>query len=201
MSISPVIVIVSGLPRSGTSMMMHMLKAGGLPILTDGIRKPDEDNPLGYYEMERVKQLGTDGAWLGAAEGKAIKVVSPLLEHLPSTHTFKVIFMERPLVEILASQTVMLRRKGLLKDTGPSEVEMRNHFEAHLTRVKAWLSEAKHISIRYQNYHNMLTATSTQAQEIAGFLCRPLDIEAMAGVVRPEFYRQRATELRSLLKC
>jgi hypothetical protein len=175
-------------------MMMQMLKAGGVPILTDGIRAPDEDNPFGYHEMECVKRLGADGAWIVRAEGKAIKVVSPLLAHLPITHAFKVIFMERPLVEVLASQAVMLKRRGLLKDASPSEAEMHGHLEAHLRKIKVWLSGTEHISVRYQNYHDMLTHTAAQAREIAEFLSLPLDIEAMASAVHPELYRQRRAE-------
>ncbi len=193
-----VIVVVSGIPRSGTSMMMQMMKAGGMSILTDSIRDADEDNPLGYHEMERVKHLGAgNDAWIGAAEGKAIKVVSPLLKHLSASHAFKVVFMERPLVEILASQAVMLKRRGLLKDAIPSDENMRVHLEAHLRMIKAWLSGAKHITVRYQNYHDMLTDTSTQAQAIASFLDLPLDVEAMVLAVRPELYRQRGAAVKS----
>lgn len=191
------IIVVSGLPRSGTSMMMQMLKAGGVSILTDGIRAPDEDNPFGYHEMDCVKHLGADDAWIGQAEGKAIKVVSPLLTHLPVTHVFKVIFMERPLVEILASQTVMLKRRGLMKDSGPPEAEMQGHLEAHLRKIKVWLAGAEHITVRYQSYHDMLASTANQAREIAGFLSLPLDIEAMVNAVHPELYRQRRVSMEA----
>ena len=107
------IVVVSGLPRSGTSMMMQMLEAGGMDVLTDGRRTADEDNLKGYYEYEKVKALKTDNSWLPRAGGKAVKIISELLRHLPGTHTYRVIFMRRAMEEILASQDRMLIRRGV----------------------------------------------------------------------------------------
>src|SRR5687768_1736541 len=107
-----VITVVSGLPRSGTSMMMKMLEAGGLEPVVDHVRKPDEDNPKGYYEFERVKALENDREWLPEAKGKFVKVISMLLRHLPADHRFKVIFMQRNMPEVLASQKKMLVRRG-----------------------------------------------------------------------------------------
>jgi hypothetical protein len=119
------IVVVSGLPRSGTSMMMQMLEAGGLPILTDGERVADADNPRGYYEYAPAKRLMTDRTWLPAADGKAVKIVAQLLPYLPpAPHRFRVIFMKRDLGEVLASQQVMLAN---LNKTG-----------ARLPRDKRW---------------------------------------------------------------
>jgi hypothetical protein len=111
--VAQTVVVVSGLPRSGTSLMMQMLEAGGITVLTDGIREPDEDNPRGYYEFERVKALPKgDYEWLESARGKAVKVVSALLEYLPPEYNYKVIFMHRRMEEILASQRKMLIRRG-----------------------------------------------------------------------------------------
>ena len=108
------IVVVSGLPRSGTSMAMKMLAAGGMPILTDGIRQADESNPRGYYELETVKELHTqqDTAWLADAKGKAVKVVSFLLTWLPEGYNYRVVFMQRDLREVIASETTMLLKRG-----------------------------------------------------------------------------------------
>ena len=106
------IIVVSGLPRSGTSMMMQMLEAGGLPIVTDHIRKADEDNPRGYYELEKVKKIKEDPSWLADCHGKAFKMVSALLYFLPKSRKFKVIFMKRNIEEMLASQRLMLMRLG-----------------------------------------------------------------------------------------
>ena len=107
------IVVVSGLPRSGTSMMMKMLEAGGIPPVTDELRTADDDNPKGYYEFERVKQMDKgDTAWVADAQGKVVKVISALLKHLPSSHNYQVIFLRRHMSEILASQRKMLIRRG-----------------------------------------------------------------------------------------
>jgi hypothetical protein len=109
----PIITIVSGLPRSGTSMMMKMIEAGGIPPLTDAIRAADEDNPKGYYEFERVKQMDKgDVAWVADAPGKSVKVISALLKHLPPGYDYRVIFVQRNMAEILASQRKMLTHRG-----------------------------------------------------------------------------------------
>ena len=110
---SKTVIIVSGLPRSGTSMMMKMLEAGGLKILTDNLREADANNPKGYYEFERVKQM-KDGnlAWLPDAVGKVVKIVTGLIIYLPSDYKYKIIFMKRDLNEVLSSQKKMLGRLG-----------------------------------------------------------------------------------------
>ena len=107
------ITVVSGLPRSGTSMMMKMLEAGGILPIIDNIRTADEDNPKGYYEFERVKAIDKgDTEWVADAQGKSVKVISALLKHLPSDHQYRVIFIRRHMDEILASQRKMLLRRG-----------------------------------------------------------------------------------------
>jgi hypothetical protein len=106
------ITIVSGLPRSGTSLMMQMLAAGGMPVLSDGERRADTDNPRGCLEWERIKQLPKDPACIAEAEGKVVKVISQLLLSLPPGHDYRIVFMQRPLPEILKSQDEMLRRRG-----------------------------------------------------------------------------------------
>src|SRR6185369_5935200 len=111
------VIIVSGLPRSGTSMMMSMLVAGGIKAMTDSIRTADEDNPKGYFELEKVKELEKDHLWLSDAAGKAIKIISALLKHLPREYPYKTIFMRREMKEILASQRQMLIRRGEATDT------------------------------------------------------------------------------------
>ena len=118
------VVVVSGLPRSGTSLMMQMLEAGGVPILTDGERACDADNPKGYYEYEPVKALQNgDSDWLDKAEGKAVKVISFLLRHLPQKHRYRVVFMNRNLDEVLASQEKMPVTRGQQKHTGYAEMK------------------------------------------------------------------------------
>src|SRR3569833_79554 len=106
------ITVVSGLPRSGTSMMMQMLAAGGMPMLTDGVRGPDPDNPRGYFAFGPVKRTPQDARWLAGAPGKAVKVVHSLLPALPGGYEYRVLFMLRDMHEVLASQDTMLRRLG-----------------------------------------------------------------------------------------
>src|SRR5713101_3371282 len=113
------IIIVSGLPRSGTSLMMQMLENGGVEIVTDNIRAADTDNPRGYYEFEKVKKIKQDASWLPATRGKAFKMVSQLLYDLPTSEQYRIIFMERDLEEVLLSQEKMLQRLG--RNAAPRE--------------------------------------------------------------------------------
>ncbi len=131
------IIIVSGLPRSGTSLMMQMLEAAGLSILSDNERRADDDNPRGYYELEKVKALNRDNSWIDEAEGKVVKAISLLLYDLPADRQYKIVFMTRRMEEILASQSAMLQRRG--EAEGPSDDRMRNYFEKHLADLTPWL--------------------------------------------------------------
>ena len=106
------IIVVSGLPRSGTSLMMQMLAAGGVEVVTDHVRTADTDNPRGYYEFELVKKIKQDASWLPEARGKAVKMVSQLLYDLPAGEKYRIIFLERDLDEVLVSQEKMLERLG-----------------------------------------------------------------------------------------
>jgi hypothetical protein len=184
------VIVVSGLPRSGTSMMMKMLQAGGMQVLTDNIRRADEDNPEGYYELERVKQIEHDKAWLDAARGKAVKMISALLKHLPSTHHYKVIFMSREMGEILASQKQMLIRRG--EPTGAvSDEKMAAIFQRHLAKVQAWLAQQPNIEVIHVRYDETIREPLLQAERVNALLGNCLDVEEMARVVDPELYRQR----------
>jgi len=133
------ITIVSGLPRSGTSLMMQMLNAGGLPVLSDGERQADTDNPKGYLEWERIKQLPKDPSLIAEAEGKVVKVISQLLLSLPSDHEYRVVFMQRPLPEVLKPQEEMLRRRGNA-DSSTSTSAIEEVFQRHLIEVNKWLA-------------------------------------------------------------
>ncbi|MFQ5457374.1 MAG: sulfotransferase domain-containing protein [Myxococcota bacterium] len=185
------IVVVSGLPRSGTSMMMKMLEAGGVPILTDGERAPDEDNPRGYYEFERVKKLKEDKAWLPEARGKAVKVISRLLLELPEDHAYRVVFVRRNMDEILDSQRRMMRRRGTLKEEEPSPEKMRDLLLRHLDHVFAWLDQRPHLKYVSVNYNEMLADPSDAIAKVDALLGGNLDTQAMAGVVDQALYRQR----------
>jgi hypothetical protein len=185
------IIVVSGLPRSGTSMMMKMLAAGGVPLLVDAVRQADDDNPEGYFEFERVKQLDKgDTAWLLEAEGKAVKVISALLRHLPSTYTYRIIFVERDLREILASQRKMLTHRGA-PDTGAGDDLMAAAFEKHLRQVKGWLAEQPHMAVLYVHFRAILEDSQPQASAVAAFLGQPLDVPSMSRAVKTQLYRNR----------
>ena len=156
------ITIVSGLPRSGTSMMMKMLEAGGMPVLTDHIRTADEDNPRGYYEFERVKQIEHDPSWLQDAQGKVVKMISALLKHLPSNYTYKVIFMRRNMEEILASQKQMLIRRGESTDA-VSDEKLAELFRHHMERIITWIDEQPNFDIIYTSYNEILESPTSRS--------------------------------------
>lgn len=184
------ITVVSGLPRSGTSLMMQMLAAGGLEIFTDRQRAADDDNPRGYFEVEKARQLKQDAAWLEQAEGRALKVISALLKDLPPERSYKVIFMNRRLEEILASQREMLRRRGVA-DTGPGDDVMQTHFMRHLEQVKAWMKTASWIQALECDYNGLLADPRAELEPVVRFLGLPLDLERMTSAIDPRLYHQR----------
>jgi len=184
------VTIVSGLPRSGTSMMMRMLEAGGIQVLADNIRAADEDNPKGYYEFERVKRIEHDQSWLEDARGKAVKMISALLKHLPQGYTYKVIFMRRKMDEILDSQRQMLIRRGGSTDAAGDE-KMAELFRQHLKQVEAWTDGQPNIEAIYVGYNEILESPVEQAKRINQFLGNTLNVENMVGVVDQMLYRQR----------
>jgi hypothetical protein len=185
------VIVVSGLPRSGTSMMMKMLAEGGVQVLTDEIRNADEDNPNGYYEFEPVKQLA-DGqfTWLASANGKVVKIISALLEYLPGDHHYKVIFMERAIQEILASQQKMLSRRN--EKSATDDADMQKQFEQHLAASKYWLARQSNIEVMYVEYNKMIANPDEYCSQIAEFLGIPLDVEKMRSVPNERLYRNRA---------
>ena len=184
------IVIVSGLPRSGTSLMMQMLQAGGMSLLIDSQRPADADNPNGYWEYEPVKHLQHDNTWMPQAEGKAVKVVSALLQYLPPHHTYKIIFMHRPMQEVLASQAVMLQRRGAPGSTADDQT-LAAIFGQHLERTERWLALKKHMTVLTVDYHGTLAEPAGTATRVAHFIALPLAVEAMARAVDPHLHRQR----------
>lgn len=191
--ISETIMVVSGLPRSGTSMMMKMLEAGGIQAVTDNIRQADDDNPKGYYELEKVKELdkSDESSWMKEAQGKAIKVISQLLKSLPSNYTYKVLFMQRKMDEILASQKQMLIRRGQPTDR-ISDEEMAQLFDKHLQQVQEWLRTQPNFDVMYVPYNEVLVAPDKFITDINRFLGGTLNTAAMKGVVDKSLHRQRA---------
>ena len=187
------VTVVAGLPRSGTSMMMRMLEAGGLPVLADNVRAADEDNPEGYYEYERVKQIEEDQAWLGQARGRVVKMVSALLVHLPPAYHYKVVFMRREMAEILASQCKMLDHLGESRGE-VGDAAMARLFAQHLAQVTDWLETQPNVDLLYVGYNDVLADPETQAERVSHFFGGELDVAAMVDVVDPELYRNRLAD-------
>jgi len=184
------VTIVTGLPRSGTSMMMKMLESGGMPVLVDHIRTADEDNPKGYYEFERVKQIETDQAWLADAGGKAVKMVAALLKHLPTNYRYRIVFMQRNISEVLASQREMLRRRGEPADD-LSDEKMAGMFAKHVEKIQAWLAQQHNMDVLYVHYGDVIAHAAEQARRINEFLGGTLDVARMQETVDAQLYRQR----------
>ena len=185
-----VITVVSGLPRSGTSMMMSMLEAGGIPVLTDNLRKADEDNLKGYFEYEQVKLIEEDQSWLPQAEGKVVKLISALLKHLPPDYHYKIIFMRRKIEEILASQKRMLERRGEPSDTVPDDL-MAQLFENHIQEVQTWMDSHPSIDYIEVDYNKALENPEEEIKRVTEFLGCDLDVSEMMKIIEPRLYRQR----------
>ena len=186
------VVIVSGLPRSGTSLMMKMLEAGGIPPLTDGERAADEDNPKGYYEYERVKKLREgDIFWLPDAKGRAVKVIGALLPYLPAEFDFDVIFMRRAMPEILASQRKMLENRG--EDTDKvSDEEMTKEFQTHIDEIHHWMKKQPNVRYLEVDYNQLMGKADSELNRIVNFLGNQVDKLEMQKVIDPSLYRQRS---------
>jgi hypothetical protein len=190
---SDFITVVSGLPRSGTSMMMRMLEAGGLPVVVDDVRERDIDNPNGYYELEAVKQIRDDPSWLASARGAVVKIIYLLLRDLPSDYEYRVVFMRRDLREVMASQAAMMVRRGTVSASPARPEEMIPLFEAHLREVDEWLREHENFSVLNVRYDDVVREPLAAAGRLDDFLGGGLDLRKMAAAVDPALYRQRAT--------
>jgi hypothetical protein len=182
--------IVSGLPRSGTSLMMRMLEAGGIPALTDRLRAADPDNPRGYYEFEPVKRTKHDASWLAGARGRAAKMVHLLLYDLPPAGgPYRIIFMRRRLTEVIASQTAMLQRTGKQGSSLPAE-RLMQIYDEQVRKVLAWLRSQPAFRVLEVDYNALLAAPEPGLAAIAEFLDLP-DTTPMRAVIEPSLYRQR----------
>lgn len=176
-------------------MMMSALKMGGMEIITDRIRSADPNNPKGYYEFERVKKLPKgDVEWLESAQGKAVKIISALLRYLPQFHKYRVIFMERDIVEILASQERMLERSGKINESLIRNDALKESFNGHLVEMKTWLKEQNWIDTHYVSYNEILQNPGVEFTKISKFLDERVDPEAMVEVVDPKLYREQNLE-------
>ena len=184
------ITIVSGLPRSGTSLMMQMLVAGGMTPLADGERVADADNPKGYLEWERIKTLPKDPGCIAEAEDKVVKVISKLLLALPAGHEYRIVFMQRPLSEVLASQDQMLKRRGAYK-AGADAAIISAAFEKHLREVYGWMEGKSYVKTLRIPYHDVLEKPREIVQQLAQFLEIDFDIKAMTQQIDESLYRNR----------
>lgn len=184
-----IVTIVTGLPRSGTSMMMQMLAAGGMPLLCDGLRQPDRNNPRGYFEFESAKRLQSDSSWLSAARGKAVKVVAQLLPNLPKGN-YRLVFMDRDLDEVVHSQREMLRRSGAAEPT-MSDDQLKNIFARQILMLAKILKRSR-VPVLRVLHRQCVEEPATVAGELNRFLGGKLDATAMARAVEPNLYRQRS---------
>lgn len=190
---SSVIVVVSGLPRSGTSMMMAMLQTGGLPLLADQTRPADEDNPRGYFEDGRVINLARDASWLPEARGRAVKIVCNLLEYLKPGLEYRVVFMERDVAEVVRSQRAMLDHRHLA-GAGQTENELARLLTIMVDQAERMLTE-RAIPTLQVSHRQCLQSPGLIAARVNAFLGGYLNESAMVSVVEPKLYRQRATSL------
>ncbi|MBK9128286.1 MAG: sulfotransferase domain-containing protein [Phycisphaerales bacterium] len=185
-----IVTIVSGLPRSGTSMMMRMIDAGGIPALTDNVRTADQDNPRGYYEYEPVKRTKEDPSWVDAARGRVVKMVYRLLYDLPARYTYRVVFMRRNLMEVVASQDVMLTRRGREGGELPPD-KLVALFTQQLDEFDRWVRAQPNFGLLYVDYNEVVRDPGPAVARLNEFLGGALDTAAMRAVVEPELYRQR----------
>jgi tetratricopeptide (TPR) repeat protein len=191
--IKGVITVVSGLPRSGTSMMMQMLKNGGLEILTDTVRGADSNNPKGYWEYEKVKKMMTDTSWLEEANGKVVKIIAPLLPYLPAKYDYKIIFMQRDMAELLRSQQIMLGKKSEVeKNAFP--IVLSEAFKKQLEQARAWIGRSPNVSILNVDYAAAVENPAETAENVTEFLGEDLNIEEMVESVDESLYRNKFIE-------
>ena len=189
-----IINVVSGLPRSGSSMLMSMLVEGGIEPLCDNIREPDEDNPRGYYEYERVKKLPEDTGWLKDARGKVVKVLAELILRLPQNYSYRIVFIQRDLDEMIASQRKMLIRRGKDPNKIP-EQELRYLFNKSLKIIKNWLNKQPDMEVFYIRYNDILRNPMENIKKLNRFFGGTLDEQKMIAVVDERLYRNRAVDL------
>lgn len=193
-------VLVSGLPRSGTALMMEMLSAGGWPIMVDRERAPDSDSPEGHYEWEGIKQLRQRPEVIREAEGKVLRVVSTLLPLLPNRHRYRVLFMQRPIEQVVDSQFRMIaRRKGRSEDPANTPAEERQAMIKRLRAHAEWSVEHLRVAPNFEmfevDYPALIAKPDDWVARIAAFAGRPdtpvAILEQMKSAVKPEMFHNR----------
>ncbi|KAA3617743.1 MAG: sulfotransferase family protein [Calditrichaeota bacterium] len=187
------ITIVSGLPRSGTSMMMKVLQKGGMTLVYDDLRVADNDNPNGYFEYAKVKNLKEDNSWLFDAQGQAIKILFNFLYFLPQKYKFKIIFMQRNMQEILASQNKMLLRSG--KSIGQDNRQFEILFNSEIIKCKDWLKNQKNIDTINVSYNQIMETPFPICQSINNFLEKSLNLDGMVNAIDKSLYRNKSDKL------
>ncbi len=187
------IIVVTGLPRSGTSMMMRMLEAGGVPILSDGERRADVDNPRGYFEFERIKNLEkeTDKSYLRDGRGKAVKAISFLIKELPDDNDYRVIFMRRDLDEVLVSQEKMIARLDQ-GDTSAEQEAMKEAYRNDIVRARLHCKKRPNFELIEIHYRAAIEDAAGAAGDVNAFLGGGLDESAMRAAVDASLYRNRS---------
>lgn len=180
------ILIVSGLPRSGTSMMMQMIAKSGITILTDELRVADHSNPKGYYEFEPVKSLAKDNSWMDQAQGKCVKIIAQLLPFIRKEFQYKVIYMDRNLDEVLKSQNVMLG-----KGDQPVNPVIADVFKKQVASVTKFLQESPNIETLTINYRESIEDPAGVAKKVAEFIGKPEMEETMSAAVSKDLYRNK----------
>ena len=180
------IVIVSGLPRSGTSVMMQMMDKGGLDVLTDGNRKSDDSNPKGYFEYDPVMSLHKDNTWLDKAQNKSLKVVAPLLKFLDPKFRYKVIFMNRDLTEVVKSQQKMI---GKNPDVLP--INLFEAYKKHLRQVEIWKEREPGVELIYVDYKDVINNTKKVVDKVVSFIGVDMNKNEMENCVDKSLYRNK----------
>jgi hypothetical protein len=191
------VTVVSGLPRSGTSLAMQMLRAGGLPLLCDDARAADADNPAGYFEYAPVTRSARDTSWVAGARGRAVKVIAPLLRHLPVSCEYRVLLMQRDLGEVIASQERMLARRGSAPSDGLEPERLAVIFAAQQEEITAWLAARPRFRTLEVAYGALVADPEPVVEKIDAFLGGGLDREAMRAAVDPHLHRNRAASGRA----
>ena len=188
MSPTKPVIIVSGLPRSGTSLMMQMLQAGGISIIYDNKRPADEHNPYGYYELEKVKRLEQDNSWIEKCTGKALKILYHLLKYLPETTHYKIIFMQRNLKDVVISQDKMLESysKAVLSDNA----KVMTLFEEERKQIISWIENKSNMDVLYIEFSDVLADQKKVVLQLSDFLGSNLELQSMQAVINPAILSQ-----------
>jgi predicted AlkP superfamily phosphohydrolase/phosphomutase/tetratricopeptide (TPR) repeat protein len=184
------IIIVSGLPRSGTSLMMQILDKAGMTLFTDNSRIPDDNNPKGFFEHEAVKRLARDNTWLKETKGKVVKIIAPLLFALPEKFIYKIIFMNRNIHEVILSQQKMLTSEGRAKE-GTFSISLNNSFSNILKKVENWRERSHHVEILYIEHKELIKNPVIEINKVKQFLDFEVSAQELSKIIDRNLYRSK----------